>query len=192
VEVERVRSFNRTVTERVGALQDSYLASDRTLGADRVLWEIGDGSDLRALRNRLNLDSGYLSRLIGALQAEGLVETAPGADKRVREVRLTEAGRAERVLLDRRSDELAAALLAPLSSAQRERLVDAMGTVERLLTAGLVEIAEEDPASADARANHPNPTGSRPRFPKVRRCFPIAMARPQVCCLKTKTGAGSR
>jgi DNA-binding MarR family transcriptional regulator len=151
VEVERVRSFNRTVTERVGALQDSYLASDRTLGADRVLWEIGDGSDLRALRNRLNLDSGYLSRLIGALQAEGLVETAPGADKRVREVRLTEAGRAERVLLDRRSDELAAALLAPLSSAQRERLVDAMDTVERLLTAGLVEIAEEDPASADAQ-----------------------------------------
>ena len=43
------------------------------------------------------------------------------------------------------------ALLAPLSSAQRERLVDAMGTVERLLTAGLVEIAEEDPASADAQ-----------------------------------------
>ena len=57
-----------------------------------MLWEIGDGSDLRALRNRLNLDSGYLSRLIGALQAEGLVETAPGADKRVREVRLTDGG----------------------------------------------------------------------------------------------------
>ena len=90
MDVEQVRSFNRTVTERIGALQDSYLASDRPLGADRVLWEIGDGTDLRALRNRLNLDSGYLSRLIGSLQREGLVETAPGEDKRVRAVRLTD------------------------------------------------------------------------------------------------------
>src|SRR3954471_7321557 len=105
--VERVRSFNRTVTERIGALQDSYLASDRPLGADRVLWEIGDGTDLRALRTRLNLDSGYLSRLIGSLQREGLVETAPGTDKRVRAVALTEAGRAEREVLDRLSDALA-------------------------------------------------------------------------------------
>jgi DNA-binding MarR family transcriptional regulator len=149
--VAQVRSFNRTVTERIGALQDSYLASNRPLGADRVLWEIGDGTDLRTLRTRLGLDSGYLSRLISSLQREGLVETAPGEDKRVRAVTLTEAGRAERASLDRWSDELAQSLLAPLNPAQRERLVDAMATVERLLTAGLVQIAAEDPASADAR-----------------------------------------
>jgi DNA-binding MarR family transcriptional regulator len=151
MQIEAVRSFNRTVTERIGALQVSYLASNRPLGADRVLWEIGDGTDLRTLRTRLGLDSGYLSRLIGSLQREGLVETAPGEDKRVRAVTLTEAGRAERASLDRWSDELAQSLLAPLSAAQRERLVDAMATVERLLTAGLVQIAAEDPASADAR-----------------------------------------
>ncbi|HEY6890388.1 MAG TPA: bifunctional helix-turn-helix transcriptional regulator/GNAT family N-acetyltransferase [Solirubrobacter sp.] len=151
MQIEAVRSFNRTVTERIGALQDSYLASNRPLGADRVLWEIGDGTDLRTLRTRLGLDSGYLSRLIGSLQREGLVETAPGEDKRVRAVTLTEAGRAERASLDRWSDELAQSLLAPLSAAQRERLVDAMATVERLLTAGLVQIAAEDPSSADAR-----------------------------------------
>jgi DNA-binding MarR family transcriptional regulator len=149
--VEQVRSFNRTVTERIGALQDSYLASDRPLGADRVLWEIADGTDLRALRTRLGLDSGYLSRLIASLQREGLVETAPGEDKRIRTVRLTAAGRAERDVLDRLSDALAEALLAPLSDGQRERLVEAMGTVERLLTAGLVQIAAENPASADAQ-----------------------------------------
>ncbi|MDA0163654.1 bifunctional helix-turn-helix transcriptional regulator/GNAT family N-acetyltransferase [Solirubrobacter ginsenosidimutans] len=151
MQIESVRSFNRTVTERIGALQDSYLASNRPLGADRVLWEIGDGTDLRTLRTRLGLDSGYLSRLIASLQREGLVETAPGEDKRVRAVTLTEAGRAERASLDRWSDELAQALLAPLSAAQRDRLVEAMATVERLLTAGLVQIAAEDPASADAR-----------------------------------------
>jgi DNA-binding MarR family transcriptional regulator len=149
--VEQVRSFNRTVTERIGALQDSYLASGRPLGADRVLWEIGDGTDLRALRTRLGLDSGYLSRIVGALGREGLVKVAPGEDKRVRAVALTPAGRAERAALDHRSDELAESLLAPLSETQRRRLVDAMATVERLLTAGLVEIAEEDPGTPAAR-----------------------------------------
>src|SRR3954468_9726531 len=149
--LEQVRSFNRTVTERVGALQDSYLASGRPLGADRVLWEIGDGTDLRALRSRLGLGSGHLSRLVGALAREGLVEVAPGADRRPRSVALTAAGRAERAGLDRRSDELAESLLAPLSERQRRRLIDAMKTVERLLSAGLVEIAEEDAGTPDAR-----------------------------------------
>jgi DNA-binding MarR family transcriptional regulator len=150
-DIAQVRSFNRTVTERVGALQDSYLGGERPLGANRVLWEIGDGTDLRSLRATLNLDSGYLSRLIGSLQNDGLVQTTPGIDKRVREVTLTKAGRAERALLDERSDALARDLLEPLSETQRKKLLDAMATVERLLTAGLVEITVEDPASADAQ-----------------------------------------
>ena len=149
----QVRSFNRSVTQRIGALQDEYLARGRPLGASRVLWEIGgDGSDLRVLRARLDLDSGYLSRLVGSLEQDGLVAVEPGSsDKRVRTVRLTDAGRAERELLDRRSDELASSLLEPLGDAQRERLVEAMGVVERLLTAGLVEVAVEDPTSPAAR-----------------------------------------
>jgi DNA-binding MarR family transcriptional regulator len=150
-DIRQVRSFNRTVTERVGALQDTYLGRDRPLGANRVLWEIGDGTELRSLRTTLNLDSGYLSRLIGSLQRDGLVETAPGSDKRVRAVTLTAAGRQERALLDERSDALARDLLTPLSETQRSKLLDAMTTVERLLTAGLVEIAVEDPESADAQ-----------------------------------------
>ena len=68
-DVDQVRSFNRTVTERVGALQDAYLGRGRPLGENRVLWEIADGTDLRALRARLGLDSGYLSRLIGSITA---------------------------------------------------------------------------------------------------------------------------
>jgi DNA-binding MarR family transcriptional regulator/GNAT superfamily N-acetyltransferase len=149
----QVRAFNRSVTQRIGALNDEYLARGRPLGASRVLWEIGaDGTDLRTLRARLELDSGYVSRLVQTLERDGLVAVAPGAgDKRVRTVRLTEAGRAERELLDRRSDELASSLLAPLSDAQRGRLVEAMGVVERLLTAGLVNVDVEDPASAAAR-----------------------------------------
>ena len=151
--IEQVRSFNRTVTQRIGVLQDEYLARGRPLGASRVLWEVGKAPvDVRALRARLDLDSGYLSRLLRALEGEGLVAVEPGAtDRRVRTVRLTDAGRAERAVLDRESDALAESLLAPLGDGQRERLVEAMAVVERLLTAGLVAVAVEDPRSAAAR-----------------------------------------
>src|SRR5262249_61140243 len=70
---------------------------------------------------------------------------------RARVVRLTDAGRAETAELDRRSDDLARSMLAPLSERQRSSLVEAMTTVERLLTAGLVHIAVEDPTSEAAR-----------------------------------------
>jgi DNA-binding MarR family transcriptional regulator len=150
---EPVRRFNRTVTERIGALSDDYLARSRPLGASRVLWEVGaGGADVRSLRSRLRLDSGYLSRLLRGLEAEGLVEVQAGAgDRRVRAVTLTAAGRAERAELDRLSDEHAQSLLAPLTGRQRDRLVEAMGTVERLLTASLVEIGGSEPSSEAAQ-----------------------------------------
>ena len=73
-----VRRFNRTVTERIGALHEEYLARPRPLGASRLLWEIADaGTDTRGLRTRLELDSGYLSRLLRRLEAEGLVTSTP-------------------------------------------------------------------------------------------------------------------
>ncbi|HEY3015836.1 MAG TPA: helix-turn-helix domain-containing protein, partial [Nocardioides sp.] len=127
-QVEQVRRFNRLVTARIGALDEAYLGRDRPLGASRVLWEIADdGADLRELRARLGLDSGYLSRLVARLVDEGLVTVAAdGTDQRVRRARPTERGRRERRLLDDRSDDLAASLLAPLGAQQRQRLVTAM------------------------------------------------------------------
>src|SRR4051812_18142778 len=152
-EIEQVRRFNRAVTQRVGALNDQYLARDRPLGEARVLWEIGqDGCEVRALRSRLELDSGHASRLLRALEADGLVEVRPSAaDGRVRAAQLTPAGRAERALLDERSDDLARSILTPLDRAQRERLLGAMRDVERLLTTALVEIRPVDPAHPDVR-----------------------------------------
>jgi len=148
-----VRSFNRLVTQRVGALNDHYLARDRPLGEARLLWEIGAaGCDVRLLRARLDLDSGYLSRLLRSLEGDGLVSVDPSeGDRRVRTVRLTAAGLAERELLEQRSDELARSFLEPLSEPRRRRLVAAMAEVERLLTAALVEIAVVDPAGHDAQ-----------------------------------------
>jgi DNA-binding MarR family transcriptional regulator/predicted GNAT family N-acyltransferase len=151
--IGKVRAFNRTVTQRIGALSDEYLGRARALGAARVLWEIGtDGTDVRTIRARLDLDSGYLSRILRGLESEGLVIVEPDPDdQRARLIRLTDAGRTEHDLLDRESDRLAASLLAPLDSERRQRLLDAMATVERLLTAGLVDVRVEDPDSRAAR-----------------------------------------
>src|SRR5262252_3094825 len=93
-----VRRFNRTVTQRVGALDDRFLARDRPLAEARVLWEIGrEGCEVRALRSRLGLDSGHLSRLLRGLETAGLVEVLPASgDRRARTARLTAAGLAER------------------------------------------------------------------------------------------------
>jgi DNA-binding MarR family transcriptional regulator/GNAT superfamily N-acetyltransferase len=152
-QIERVRSFNRTVTQRVGTLSDRFLAQRRPLAEARLLWEIGpEGCEVRALRNRLGLDSGHASRLLRALEAAGVVRVTPSpSDRRVRVARLTAAGEAERELLDARSDELAASMLAPLDAAARQRLLDAMSTVERLLSHSAVEIRQVDPAHPDTR-----------------------------------------
>jgi len=151
--IDQVRRFNRTVTQRIGALDETFLARGRPLGQARLLWEIGsDGRDVRDLRSRLDLDSGYLSRLLRSLQDDGLVTIEVNeADGRLRTARLTAAGQAERAELDRRSDEAAASLLGPLSASQRSRLVSAMAEVERLLAASAVQVGERDPRHPDAR-----------------------------------------
>jgi DNA-binding MarR family transcriptional regulator/GNAT superfamily N-acetyltransferase len=151
--VEQVRRFNRVVTERVGALNDRFLGRSRPLGEARLLWEIGPGGcEVRLLRSRLGIDSGYLSRLLRSLEAAGLVEVSPSpTDARIRVARLTRAGRQERAALDRRSDELAESLLAPLSVEQQKRLVAAMRDVERLLIAASVQITAVDPEHPDAQ-----------------------------------------
>jgi DNA-binding MarR family transcriptional regulator/GNAT superfamily N-acetyltransferase len=151
--VAQVRRFNRTVTQRIGVLNENFLASDRSLGQNRLLWEIGaDGCDIRSLRERLELDSGYLSRLLRALEAGGHVVVEPSpTDGRIRIARLTAAGRRELAALDQRSDDAAAAILQPLNDRQRTQLVTAMAEVERLLIASTVEVRECDPCHRDAR-----------------------------------------
>ena len=104
------------------------------------------------LRSRLGLDSGQMSRMLRALEAEGLVSVTPSeADGRVRVARLTAKGLDERAVLDARSEELAASMLDPLDPAERAELVGAMRAVERLITRSMVELRRVDPASPDAQ-----------------------------------------
>jgi DNA-binding MarR family transcriptional regulator/GNAT superfamily N-acetyltransferase len=152
-QIRRLRSFNRTVSQRIGALNDRFLDRGRPLGEARLIYEIGhDGAELRALRARLELDSGYASRLLRSLERQGLVKgEAAAGDGRVRRVRLTAKGRREVAELDRRADDFARSVLAPLSAAQQARLIAAMTEVERLMRASAVRIAAEPSDSADAR-----------------------------------------
>ena len=151
--IEQVRRFNRLVTQRAGALDQNFLGRDRPLGESRVLFEIGaEGADLRELRARLGLDSGYLSRVIQSLSANGLVRLSAGSeDERVRRACLTRKGLAEVEEMNRRSDRAAESILAPLTESQRERLVGAMSEVHRLLRAAGAHIEVVDPASPVAR-----------------------------------------
>ena len=152
-QTRQVRSFNRAVTQRIGALNDSFLGRGRSLGESRLLYEIGPGgAEVRDLRAKLGLDSGYVSRLLRALERQGLVSARPVADDgRVRRAALTAKGRREVGELDRLSEAYANSVLAPLGAGQREALVAAMATVERLMRASAVRIVAEAPESGEAR-----------------------------------------
>ena len=153
-QIAQVRRFNRLVSQRIGALDDSYLARGRPLGEARLLFEAGltEGLDLRQARAELGLDSGYLSRLLRSREAQGLVEVRKSAaDGRQRELWLTGRGREEFAAYDAASDTLAESILSPLATKQRARLAAAMAEVERLLRAGAVTIELAPADSAEAR-----------------------------------------
>ena len=151
-DIALIRSFNRTVTRRLGVLTDRFLGRDRPLAEARVIFEIGrDGIDVRDLRAGLGLDSGYVSRLLRSLERQKLIKLVPLDDRRARRAQLTAAGRKELAELNRRGDEFARGLLQALSDAQRKRMLQAMGELDRLFRGIFVEIAPEDPASEDAR-----------------------------------------
>lgn len=151
-----LRRFNRTYTQRIGVLEESFLGTGRPLAVSRLLFEIGAaaGVTARDLRERLDLDSGHLSRMLRRLEAEGLVTTRPDpADQRRRVVLLTDAGRAARQELDDRSEELAERIVAPLTERQRERLTEALECADLLVRAATVrlrEVAPDDPGAQHA------------------------------------------
>jgi DNA-binding MarR family transcriptional regulator len=170
-----LRRFNRSYTQRIGVLEESFLGMGMPLGPARLLFEIGEatlpisntgvvsGTGLisaaeptplttQALRERLGLDSGYLSRLLRRLETDGLVRVTPDSgDRRRRQVGLTEAGRERWKELERRSDDQARLIVDPLTPRQRERLARALSEAELLVRAATVTFEPVDPASPMAR-----------------------------------------
>ncbi len=134
--VAELRAFSRFYTGRLGMLGPRFLATPHTLAEARVLFELGQDEqvEVAALRERMRIDAGHLSRLLARLERRGLVARERSAsDGRRQLARLTESGAAEFALLDRRSAEETGAQVARLSATERHRLVAALGDVRRLL-----------------------------------------------------------
>ena len=128
-QLQGVRRFNRLVTQRVGALELDYLRRGRPVAEARLIFEISaDGADVRALRGKLGLDSGYLSRLLQSLTTQGLIAVTKGdGDGRRRRVSLTRKGSAERAAYDRLSDNLAESMLDHLDASEQNSLAGGDG-----------------------------------------------------------------
>jgi len=148
-----VRRFNRSYTQRIGALEDSFLGMGMPLGPARVLFELGSGpATTQTLRERLGLDSGYLSRLLRRLEIDGLIRVTPDpGDRRRRQVSLTDAGQERWTELERRSHDQARRIVEPLTERQRERLARNLTEADLLVRSATVTFETVDPASAVAR-----------------------------------------
>ena len=134
--IDAVRHFNRFYTKKIGVVKPGMVGSPFTLPEARVLYALGrDGqSTATAIGRELALDLGYLSRLLQSLRRRGLLQAKRAShDARQQHLTLTEKGRKAFTLIDSRSRDEMAQMLAPLKEAQRGKLVSAMKMVELLL-----------------------------------------------------------
>ncbi|MDH3667204.1 MAG: helix-turn-helix domain-containing GNAT family N-acetyltransferase [Paracoccaceae bacterium] len=153
-QISQLRSFNRAITRRIGALGNRFVGRDRPMAESRMLYEIGQqGQEVRRLRQRMALDSGYASRLLRALEHQGLITVAPlPEDRRARFASLTDAGRRELAETDRAADDAVADILAPLDPGRRARLTGVLAEAERLIEASAVTFETVAPTSREVAA----------------------------------------
>ena len=140
-----VRRFNRFYTRQIGVLRKNYLDSPYSLGEMRVLYEIAHRGARTAtdIMRALDLDAGYLSRVLRNFEKRGLITRKTSAqDARRSELALTARGAKSFAPFERRSQQQAGAMLGKLKPAQQATLVGAMGTIETLLTGQTPQPAE--------------------------------------------------
>jgi DNA-binding MarR family transcriptional regulator/GNAT superfamily N-acetyltransferase len=138
--VEAIRRFNRLFTRRIGVLREGLLHSSYSLTEARVLFELANREELSAseLVRELGLDPGYMSRTLGGLERQGLVEKVRSeTDGRRRILSLTAEGEEAFKVLDRRSREEVSEMLGGLSEEEQRRLLEAMRTIEGIFEKGL-------------------------------------------------------
>ncbi len=156
-QVEAVRAFNRFYTRKLGVLDQQLLKTPFSLSEARVLYELAHGGERSAkeIGIELGLDPGYLSRIVQNFDEAGLIARRPlPTDRRQYQLSLTAKGRQAFARLERSSQEDVAAMLRPLTGADRKRLTGAMETVERLLA-----MPRAEPAPASLRDPRPGDMG---------------------------------
>ena len=137
--IEAVRRFNRFFTRRIGVLRGGLLHTPYSLTEARILFEISrrDGLTASDLSRELGLDPGYLSRILARLGRRGLIDKVRSeTDGRQRLLSLTSEGQDAFSLLDSRSREEVAEMLGEHSEEDQRRLLEAMWTIESVLTRG--------------------------------------------------------
>jgi DNA-binding MarR family transcriptional regulator/N-acetylglutamate synthase-like GNAT family acetyltransferase len=134
--ISAVRRFNRFYTRQIGVLRKTYADSPYSLGEMRVLYELAqtDETTAKDIGRNLDLDAGYLSRVLSDFEKKSLVKrTTSKSDARQSHLALTAKGRKVFVPADKRSQQDVAAMLAKLDGGQQAQLVKAMQTIETLL-----------------------------------------------------------
>ncbi len=137
--VSRIRGFNRTWSEVLGLLDQGLLATEHSLAEARVIFELAQRPrwERQELRDRLGMDASYLTRVVGRLESDGLVEAHPSEqDGRAVVLGLTDQGRRSFELLDGRSAAQIETLIEPLSGGQRSQLSEAMTVITQLVQPG--------------------------------------------------------
>lgn len=150
-QILEVRAFNRFYTRQLGVLGQRLLASPFSLSEARVLYELAhrDGVSAKEIGAELDLDPGYLSRIVQKFDDDGLISRRPlPADRRQQQLNLTAKGRQAFAKLNRSSHDDVARMLQPLSETGRRRLTAAMATIERLIGSG---------SAPDAKLREPQP-----------------------------------
>ena len=133
-QVTQVRAFNRFYTNVIGVLHDMYLDTPYTLTESRLLYEIAKHGTVEVswLRQALDIDAGYLSRVLSRFESDGLATRHKSAtDARRQEIRATDAGRGAVAQLDERA---AVQIGALLGGVDRGRLLDAMQVITEVLS----------------------------------------------------------
>jgi DNA-binding MarR family transcriptional regulator/GNAT superfamily N-acetyltransferase len=134
--IDTVRRFNRFYTRAIGVLQEGWLDSPFPLTEARVLYELAHRKKPTAtlLRNNLDLDAGYLSRILSSFEKRGLIERKPSEDDRRRSLlALTEEGRRQFAPLEERTIQQVGGMIERLSENEQRGLIGAMQTIEKLL-----------------------------------------------------------
>ncbi len=135
--VAAVRAFNRFYTQQIGVLHESLAKSPFSLTEARVLYELAQREEPTATEvgDRLDLDPGYLSRMLGGFVERGLIGRKPCAtDGRQSILKLTKEGAKAFAALNTGSQNDVTRLLGALASTEQRQLIGAMQTIERLLS----------------------------------------------------------
>ena len=155
--IAAVRRFNRFYTRQIGVLRKRFLDSPYSLGEARVLYEIASGHSLTAtdIGRALDLDAGYLSRVLRNFEKRGLIHrTASATDARQSHLALSPRGREAYGPLEQGSQRDTGKMLDKLAPADQARLIAAMQTIESLLGG---EIPAPEPPRSAYRLRAPVP-----------------------------------